>query len=90
MNDGLPDPPHGIRDELDFPFGVEALRGLDQPDVSLVDQVEERQSASAIAFGVGDDKAQIGLDELAQRRLVTLLDPRAEHSFVGGRDTWQA
>ena len=89
MNDGLPDPPDGIRDEFDFLSGVEALGGLDQPDVPLVDQVEERQPASAIALGVGDDEAQIGLDELAQGLSVVFLDLGAELALLGGRDPRQ-
>jgi hypothetical protein len=44
---------------------------------AFVDQVEERKTATAVAFGIGDDKTQVGLDELAQRCAVAPLDARA-------------
>ena len=68
VDDRLAHPPDGVGDELDALVRVEALGRLDQPDVALVDQVEERQAAATVPFGVGDDETQVGLDQPLQRR----------------------
>ncbi len=90
VDDRLAHPPDGVGDELDALVGVEALGRLDQPDVALVDQVEEGQAAAAVALGVGDHEAQVGLDELLERRLVTLADLAAEDFLLFGRDPVQS
>src|SRR4051794_32600529 len=41
--DGLADPPGGVGRELEAPAGVEALDGLDETEVALLDEVKQRQ-----------------------------------------------
>ncbi len=78
VEDGLAHPPHRVGDELDVALGVEALRGLDEAEVALVDQVEEREAEAPVALRVGDDEAQVGLDEALERLLVARLDAAAQ------------
>src|SRR5205085_7212697 len=78
VQDGLADPPHRVGDELDVLLRVVLLRRLDQADVALVDQVEEEDVRVAITFGVGDDEAEVGLDQLFDRGLVVLLHTPTE------------
>ena len=73
MQDGLPDPPDRVGDELDVLVGIELFRGVDQSDVPLVDEVEEEHMRVAVLFRVGDDKAEVGLDQLLERGLVVVL-----------------
>src|SRR5262249_40366063 len=42
-----------------------------QADVALTDEVDERQAAVLVFLGDGDDEAEIALDELLERVLVT-------------------
>ncbi len=39
VHDGLTDPPDGIGDKFNPPFRVETLGGLNQADITLVDDV---------------------------------------------------
>src|SRR5262245_49522206 len=89
VDDRLAHPPDGVGDELDVLAGVVALRRLDEADVPLVDEVEERHAAAAVALGVGDDEAEVRLDELAEGLLVPLLDLAPEDPLVLGRDPGQ-
>ena len=73
VDDGLPNPPDRIGDELHVLARIETLGRLNQADVPFVDEVEERESAAAIAFRVGHDEAKIRLDEPVQRFRVSSL-----------------
>ncbi len=59
VRDRLPNPPDGVGDELHAAVGVEAAGGLDEADVPLVDQVEERDVGRVEALGIGDDEAEV-------------------------------
>ena len=72
--DGLTDPPHGVRDELDALIGIELPRGREQTDVAFADQIDERQAAVLVLLGDGDDEAQVALDQFLQRILVAGAD----------------
>ena len=48
--DGLADPPDGVRDELDALVRVELPGGGEQADVALADQVDEGESAVLVYF----------------------------------------
>src|SRR5438093_1570591 len=61
--DGLPDPPRCICGELESSAPVEQLDGPHQPDVALLDQVEEGKALALVLPGDGHDQAQIGTDE---------------------------
>ena len=68
--DRLPDPPGRVRGELVALGVVELLDRADQPEVALLDQVEEDQAAADVALGDRHHQAQVGLDQ-------PLLGPRS-------------
>src|SRR5829696_2900098 len=52
--DGLADPPRGVGRELEALAVVELLDGPHQPDVALLDQIEQRDAPSSIFLGFGE------------------------------------
>ena len=72
---GLPNPPRRVRRELEAFAVVELLGRAHQPDRALLDQIEERQPLVAVALRDRDDEAQIRLDHLLLRGMVSALDP---------------
>src|SRR5262245_32221775 len=48
MHDRLPNPPHGVGNKLDPPRRIEPFGRLDQTDVTLIDEVGERETAADI------------------------------------------
>ena len=64
-SDGLTDPPRRVRRELEPPPILEAVHGLHQADVALLDKVEQRQIAAEIALGHRHDEPEVGLHQLA-------------------------
>ena len=96
LHDGLPDPPHRIRDEAVPPFLVETARRLEQAQVALVDQVREHQalvdeernvcqgtvvSASEIDSGL-NDKIKATLEKITGKQVV--LTKEVDPSIIGG------
>jgi hypothetical protein len=74
--DRLPDPPGRVRGEL-VPLGVvELLHRPDQPEVPLLDQVEEAQAPADVPLGDGHHQPQVRLDE-------PLLGAQAERAQQG-------
>src|SRR5690606_6407189 len=73
LKDSLPDPPHGIRDELEAAGLIEPLCGLDEAVVAFVDQVGKRETLSLILLCDGDDETEVCSSELVERLLVALL-----------------
>ena len=82
--DGLPDPPGGVRRELEALAVVELLRCADEADRALLDEVEERQPLVAVALGDRDDQAQVRLHHLALRVHVAALDPLRQLDLLRG------
>src|SRR5690606_29156330 len=82
LQDGLPDPPDGVRDELDALRLVELVGGPDQAEVALVDQVAERHALVLVLLGDGYDEAEVGADELIERFFVALADPLGQLDLV--------
>ena len=62
--DGLTNPPSGVGRELVAAAVLKLLDGLHKTHVSLLDQVEERESAVGVLLGDRDDEAEVGLDHL--------------------------
>src|SRR5678816_1665867 len=89
VNDRLPHPPDRIRDELDVFLRVEPLGRLDQPDVPLVDQVEEAEAAPPVFLGEADDETEVGLHELLEGLSIPLPDLRSELLLIVGGDPGQ-
>src|SRR5580765_2995329 len=48
-------------------------RRADEPEVALVDEIEERHAEAAVALGVGDDEAEVGFDQPRQRGFVAVV-----------------
>src|SRR5262245_20807094 len=89
MHNGLPDPPHGVGNELDVLLGIEALSGLDEADVAFVDQIEEGKPAATIFLGDTHDEPQIGFDQPLEGLSIAPLDPLPKNLFFVRRDALQ-
>ena len=76
--DRLADPPGRVGRELEALAVVELLRGADEAERALLDEVEERQSLVAVVLGDRDDEAQVGLDHLLLGVEVAALDALGE------------
>ncbi len=68
--DGLANPPGRIGRELEAELPVELLDRADQSEISLLDQVEERNAGFRVVARDRHHEAQVALDQLAFRRLV--------------------
>src|SRR5205823_382219 len=80
--DGLTNPPGRMSRETMSTPPVIALHGPNKADVTLLDQVEQRQATADIAFGNADDQAQIRQDELLHSIAVTHLDALGQFYFA--------
>ena len=69
--DRLADPPRGVRGELEAPTIVELIDRPHQPDVPLLDEVQERQPAVRVLLDHRYDQPKIGFGQLFPR-LVSL------------------
>jgi len=74
--DGLPDPPGGIRAELETEPVVELSDGPHQAEVALLDQIEERHSSPEVLLGDAHDESEVGLDQLPLGRVGAPLNLR--------------
>ena len=81
LEDGLPDPPHRIGDELEAAGLIELLRRLDQAEVALVDQVGQGKALVLVLLGHRHDETQIGPREFLEGLLVTLADALGKFNF---------
>ena len=57
---------------------MELARGVEQPDIALLDQVEQGQAAPQVPPRDADDEPEIGLDELALGLGIAVLDAAGE------------
>ncbi len=71
----LADPPGRIRRELEALAVVELLRGANQADRPLLNQIEERQPLVTVTLRDRNDETQIRLHHLLLRTMVATLDP---------------
>ncbi len=76
--DRLADPPGGVGRELEALAVVELLRGADQAERALLDQVEEGQALVAVVLGDRDDQPEVRLDHLLLGVEVAALDALGE------------
>src|SRR5918997_2918247 len=81
---GLPYPPGGIRREAVAHLGVELLDGLDEPRVTLLDEVLERHAAPAVLLGNGDHEPQVRLYEALPGFSVAPVGAPAEVPLLAG------
>src|SRR5262245_66148837 len=80
--DGLPDPPGCVGRELEPAAPVELLHGADQADHALLDKVEQCNAVSLITLRYGHDEAQVGVDHVVLRLLVSALDALRERDLL--------
>src|SRR5688500_1414201 len=84
--DRLADPPGRVGRELEALAVVELLRGADQAERALLDEVQERQALVAVVLGDRDDQAQVGLDHLLLGVEVAALDLAGEVDLLLRRE----
>jgi hypothetical protein len=83
--DGLPDPPGGVRRELVAHPVVELLHRPDEPEVPLLNEVEEGDARVHVVARDRHDEPQVRLDELALGGLVALVLPPRQLALLGRR-----
>ena len=71
---GLTDPPGRVRGKSETLLRVELLHRPDEPEVALLDQVEQRQPAIQVTARNLHHEAQIAFDHLVARQRVALLN----------------
>src|SRR2546427_3967496 len=84
--DGLPDPPDGVGDELGPLRVVVAVGGLDEPEVPLVQQVFEGEPEVPVLAGHLDDEAEVGLHELVEGPVIPFTDLLGEVDLLVFRE----
>ena len=70
---GLTNPPGGIGRKAEAALRVKLLHGTDQSQVTLFDQIQQRQAAIDIAAGNLDHQAQVAFDHALATCRITLL-----------------
>ncbi|MNP15642.1 hypothetical protein D3C76_1080090 [compost metagenome] len=81
--DGLANPPGRIGREPETTLRVELLDSTDQPQVALLDQVEQRQAAVHVTTGNFDNQAQVAFDHaLAAGGVAFLRQARKMHFLL--------
>src|SRR5258708_952803 len=61
----LPDPPGGIGGELEAAAELESVHRLHQPEISFLNQVEEREAAVHVTLRYGYNETEIGLHQVS-------------------------
>ena len=90
MHHGLTDPPHRCGLKVRVAGWIETPCRFDEPEVTFVNQVEQRHAEPAKPFCIMHDDAQVGLHETAERIFVTvLLELLAELTFIIRRERWK-
>ena len=80
--DRLTDPPGGVGGELEALAPVELLDGVDEAEVALLHEVEERHARRLVALGDRHDQAEVRLHELTLG-VLALADQLLEVSLLG-------
>ena len=80
--DRLTDPPGRVRREFEALPPVEFLGCAHEPDRSLLNQIEERQTLVLVALGDGDDEPEVSFDQFARRLWIAGLDPLGEAHLI--------
>src|SRR5215218_10083647 len=81
--DGLADPPRRVGRELETLAVVELLDGPHQPDVALLDQVEQRDAPSSILLRYRDNEPEVGFGEVGLGAPVAALYAPREVGLLG-------
>ena len=83
--DRLADPPRRVGRELEALAPVELVDGVDEAEVALLHDVEQRQTRALVLLRDRDDEPQVRVHELAVR-LLALTDGTTELAPLGGRE----
>ena len=79
---GLPDPPGRVGGKFEAFAVIKFLHGLDQTEVSFLDQVKEKHTASDVPLGNGNHQAKICLGEFLLGRLVAGFKTLGDLDFL--------
>src|SRR5262245_52193824 len=71
-------PPGSISGEFRALGWIKAFDSFDQPNVTLVDQVEQRKAQALIVTGNFYHQAQVSLDHVLTRLFITLFDSASQ------------
>jgi outer membrane protein assembly factor BamA len=82
LQDRLADPPYGIGDEFEAAGLVETFDRLEETDVALGDQFDERQTVLLVAARDTDNKAEIRCDDLLPGILVASFGACEQLEFL--------
>ena len=82
----LPNPPDGVRNELETPGRVETPCGLHQTEVALVDQVTEVEPAVPVLLGNAYHEPQVRFHKPVVGLLVSVLYPYCQFRLLFGGD----
>ena len=85
--DVLADPPGGVGGETETALRVELFEGVDEAEVALLDQVEQRDPAVQVVLGDVHNQAQVALDQgLAGGEIARAQAPRKRQLFFGRQE----
>src|SRR5690606_8384557 len=76
--DELANPPGRVGTEAEPTLVIELLDGLDQPKITLLDDVGEGKSTVHVAFANADHQPQVRLNHLGSGLFIAGHDPLAE------------
>src|SRR5690242_4966194 len=82
----LTNPPNRVRDELDPLRLVEFVRGANETEVALVDEIRERDALVLILLRDGHDEAEIRAHQLVERFLIALANALRQPHLLVARD----
>src|SRR5450759_2114611 len=83
LEDGAPNPPDGVRDELDASGPIELLRGANETEVALIDQVGKRDPLVLELLRDRHDEAKIRADQPLHRVSVSGTGTLREIELLG-------
>ena len=78
----LTDPPRGIGRELEALGVIELIHGFYQPEVALLDEVEELHAAADVPLRDTDDETQVRLGEFLLRLFIALRNTDGEFDLL--------
>ena len=61
--DGLANPPGGVGAETEAACGVKLLGGAYEPEIALLNKVEQEHAMVVVAFRDADHETKVGLDQ---------------------------
>ena len=80
--DALANPPGGVGRKTEAALGIELLQRVDQAEIALFDQVEQRHAAIQVVLGDVHHQAQVVLDHLLARREIPGAHQARRRQFV--------